>query len=121
MNNPSIVVTVRQPFAWLIVAGLKPIENRNWRTLYRGRLYIHAAKRLHPRPINQIEEQFGLRIDPALLHRSAVIGHVDLVDVVDRSPLPSFEGPYGWVLENPEQVTPIPLSGRRRLFLADLP
>ena len=36
-------LTVRQPWAWAIVAGLKSIENRSRRTTHRGPLLIHAG------------------------------------------------------------------------------
>lgn len=36
-------LTVRQPWAWAIARGHKPIENRSWTTSYRGPLAIHAA------------------------------------------------------------------------------
>ena len=38
------VLSVRQPWAWLLCEGLKDVENRNWRTNYRGELFIHAGK-----------------------------------------------------------------------------
>lgn len=38
------VLSVRQPWAYLIIAGFKDVENRNWKTEYRGPLYIHAGK-----------------------------------------------------------------------------
>lgn len=37
------ILTVRQPWASLIVAGLKDVENRSWKPKYRGRIGIHAA------------------------------------------------------------------------------
>ena len=37
------ILTVRQPWASPIVAGLRDVENRSWRTKYHGRLGIHAA------------------------------------------------------------------------------
>ena len=37
-------ITIRQPFAWLIVQGIKPVENRSWETKFRGPLAIHSAK-----------------------------------------------------------------------------
>src|SRR5690606_36026391 len=40
----SPVLSIRQPWAWLICNGGKDIENRNWRTLYRGHVFIHAGK-----------------------------------------------------------------------------
>ena len=36
-------LSVRQPWAWLIVSGLKDVENRPRRTHYRGSLLIHAG------------------------------------------------------------------------------
>jgi|ERR1700758_4475866 hypothetical protein len=37
------VIVIRQPWAWLIVNGFKDIENRSWRTRYRGPLMIHPS------------------------------------------------------------------------------
>lgn len=37
-------LSVRQPFAWAIVHGYKPLENRTWATGFRGRLLIHARQ-----------------------------------------------------------------------------
>src|SRR5690349_3478779 len=36
-------LTVLQPHAWAIVAGLKPYENRSWKTDHRGLVLIHAG------------------------------------------------------------------------------
>ena len=36
-------LSVRQPFASLICYGVKAVENRTWKTDYRGRLLIHAS------------------------------------------------------------------------------
>ncbi len=37
------VLSIRQPYAWAVVHGIKDIENRSWRTHYRGPLLIHAS------------------------------------------------------------------------------
>ncbi|MEL3899305.1 ASCH domain-containing protein [Treponema phagedenis] len=37
------VLSVKNPFAYLIMQGGKDIENRTWKTDYRGRLYIHVS------------------------------------------------------------------------------
>ncbi|MDR2553726.1 MAG: ASCH domain-containing protein [Treponema sp.] len=42
-NVPMKVLSVRQPYAALICAGVKKVENRTWTTAYRGRLLIHAS------------------------------------------------------------------------------
>lgn len=36
-------LSIRQPWAWLILHGGKDIENRSWNTNFRGRFLIHAA------------------------------------------------------------------------------
>ena len=41
-------LSVRQPWAELIVAGLKDVENRTWRTDYRGPVLIHAGMKIEP-------------------------------------------------------------------------
>lgn len=38
-------ISLWQPWASLMAAGLKTIETRDWSTRYRGPLAIHAAKR----------------------------------------------------------------------------
>jgi len=37
-------LTIRQPWASLIAAGVKTIETRSWSTKYRGPLAIHAGR-----------------------------------------------------------------------------
>jgi hypothetical protein len=49
--EPAVrVVTIRQPWAWAIVYGGKDVENRRWRTSYRGPLLIHAGQNADPDP-----------------------------------------------------------------------
>lgn len=116
---PPKALTVRQPWAHLIMAGLKTIENRTWQTNYRGVLYIHAGSRMHETPLAEINRRHKLNIEINQLQFGAIIGRVELVDIVSRSDNPYFTGPYGWILENPEALEPIPLRGKMGLF--DLP
>lgn len=109
-------LSIRQPWAWLIIAGYKTIENRSWSTFYRGPIYIHASKNMHARPVEDIEQQFGITINRDALTLGAIIGRVDLVDVVTRSDSQWFEGPYGFVLRNPEIIKFISYRGREKFF-----
>jgi hypothetical protein len=43
------VIVIRQPWAWLIVNGYQDVENRSWKTRYRGRLLIQASANLPPK------------------------------------------------------------------------
>lgn len=38
------VLTLREPYAWLVVNGFKDVENRTWLSHYTGRVLIHSAK-----------------------------------------------------------------------------
>jgi hypothetical protein len=41
-------LSVVWPWPWLIMYGGKDIENRSWRTDYRGRILIHVLKKPDP-------------------------------------------------------------------------
>ena len=118
MFDPATVkvLSIRQPWAWLILTGHKSIENRTWMTHYRGPLYIHAGMNMHDRSIEEIERQFKITIDRKAMTLGAIVGRVDLVDVVTQSRSSWFEGPFGFVLRNPEIIKPIPCRGRMGLF-----
>jgi hypothetical protein len=109
-------LSVRQPYAWLIVAGLKPIENRGWKTGYRGPLLIHAACKLHDEPVVEIEKHHGVGIDMNALQFGGIIGRVEIVDIVTSSTSTWYQGPYGWLLMRPRFVAFRPLRGMPGLF-----
>ena len=105
------ILSIRQPYAWLIVRGIKPIENRTWTTRYRGPVLIHASCQWARMPIEEIELVFGISIPRDPLHRGGVIGMADLVDVVTASPMRCFEGPYGFVFQRAREVPFAPWNG----------
>jgi hypothetical protein len=73
-------LTVRQPWAWAIAIGAKPIENRAWTTTHRGPLAIHAgARRDGEDALKRVFKLTGAYVVKAEV--SAVIAVVDLVDV----------------------------------------
>jgi hypothetical protein len=89
------VLTVRQPWAILIVAGIKDVESRSWLTKYRGKLGIHAGMRVEAQAL----EDFGYRLSDRPLPRCALIGSVTLVDCIRNSKSEWAErGAWHWVL-----------------------
>ena len=113
------VLSVRQPWAWAIVSGLKPVENRSWSTRYRGRLLIHAGTAIDPYGIQWFVKQ---RISlPSPLPRGAIVGSCDLVAIVDRRLGKGygkwFFGPIGWVVNNAHELAkPVAMKGALGLF-----
>jgi hypothetical protein len=97
------VISVRQPYAWLIVQGIKDLENRSWRTHYRGPLLIHAST-------NRVDltetvfARYGARgrirmPRPENYEVGGVIGYVEVVDCVRHSAsVWKNPGGWGWIL-----------------------
>lgn len=118
-------LTLRQPWAWAVIYGGKDVENRRWRTAYRGPLLIHAGKNSDPDP-EASSRLLWTMADPeafgqprgAWQAREAIIGFVYLADVLTDSPSPwATAGWYQWVFEFPSPVDPlIPCRGRPGLW-----
>lgn len=78
---------MRQPFASLIVAGVKLYEGRSWQTSHRGPIAIHASGAkpdkalLHERPIWKSLDDADLMFDE--LPCGQLIGVVSIVEMVD--------------------------------------
>ena len=60
-------LTIRQPWASLIAAGVKTIETRSWSTKYRGPLAIHAGLSLPP-SLDGMEGMIGPTTDGRYWH-----------------------------------------------------
>lgn len=104
-------LSVKQPWASLIVDGIKDVENRSRYTQYRGPLLIHASKVHDAVPLAET------------LPAGAIIGQVNLVDCCKRSASPWAEmGKYHWVLSDARPFDkPVPYPGRLGLFDAPDP
>jgi hypothetical protein len=50
-------LSIRQPWAWLIIAGIKDIENRRWATNHRGPILVHAALMPNATPMDEVERR----------------------------------------------------------------
>ena len=114
-------LSIRQPWAWLIAAGLKDIENRNWWTHYRGLFYIHAPKTQDDIPLGSIFLEYGidpLRVDPTdvELQLGGLIGRARIVDCVKSSPSKWFEGPFGFKITDAEFIDFVPCRGALGFF-----
>lgn len=112
-------LSIKQPWAWLIVAGYKRIENRTWTTSHRGPLAIHAGKSFDVEGWLWVRENFPqIQMPHPDNHiRGAIVGTATLSGVVTRSDDPWFCGPYGWMLSSPQPLmTPIVLRGQLGLF-----
>lgn len=116
-----IALSIRQPWAWLILNAGKDIENRDWWTGRRGRVLIHAGKGM-TRDEYEDAEFFAAVCSPVelppfeALLRGGVVGSVEIVDCVRASPSKWFAGKYGFVLRDPVILPFRPFRGALGFF-----
>lgn len=109
------VLSIRQPWAWLIVTGKKKVENRTWPTKFRGRFLVHAGKSIDKEALRFLKMTTGIEF-PDKFHTGCVIGSVEIFDCVTSCGSQWFEGPYGFLLRDAQQMHPRPMKGRLGFF-----
>ena len=131
-------LSVRQPWASLIIAGVKRCENRTWLVKHRGPLAIHAAAGIDGRGWHQVFDSVGVvppdhsvTLDDGTelppwrdLPRGKILGAVEVIDCVRWEDLPAdlmadplAIGPWCWVLADPRPLaTPFRCPGRLGLW-----
>jgi hypothetical protein len=115
-------LSIRQPWAWLVVNGWKNIENRECRFSHRGQLLIHAASWMTQADydacrifVDSIHDDLAMPA-PADLPRGGIVGEVTVLDCVDAHPSPWFTGTWGLVLDEAMSCPIIPWRGMPGLF-----
>jgi ASC-1-like (ASCH) protein len=68
-------LSLKQPYADLVVSGKKTIELRTWNTKFRGEFLVHASKKVDKEACERN------KIDPDSLITGAVVGKVILYGV----------------------------------------
>lgn len=125
-------LSVRQPWAGLLMGGWKGCENRTWNTSYRGPLIIHAG---------QIFEEWGLwraydlgvPDDALAALAKPARGYLGLVELTDTHPAQDCldrcggwgepgDGVFHWVVRAPRLFAePVPGRGWLGLYRKDIP
>jgi hypothetical protein len=116
-------LSIQQPWAGLVAAGLKDIENRTWSTRYRGPVLVHAGKKVDDIAMLDIKVGLhpakGVRADLAIsdsFPTGGIIGICDIVDCVVRHDSDWFQGPYGFVIANARAIPFQPCKGMLGFF-----
>ena len=112
-------LTVRQPWAALLMAGIKDVENRSQPTSFRGRLAVHAAlKFADPSPylvLADVAAELELSKSAVLrLPRGVVLGSVELHDCrQDSGSRWALPGQWHWLVRDPRPLPePVPARGQ---------
>jgi hypothetical protein len=116
-------LSIHQPWASLIMAGIKPVENRTWKSNYRGDLLIHAGKKWDYDGVMYVcnlpgfvEKGYHSIMAKAQGEMGGIIGMVEMVDCVEDHPSKWFFGPYGFVFKDPRKIPFKHWPGRLSFF-----
>ncbi|CAH8262858.1 unnamed protein product [Arabidopsis lyrata] len=135
-KNPCL--TMHQPWASLLVHGIKRIEGRSWPSPIRGRLWIHAASKVPDEATIKAMEEFYQEIYavdgitdiqfPQHYPVSRLIGCVEVVGCVTSDELQNWDAlPQGvrlegqtnfcWLCEQPQKlIIPFEMRGYQGVY-----
>ena len=120
------VLSLKQPWAELVLNGRKKIEIRKWNTSFRGEFLIHSSKN----PDFSNMKKFGFKIGE--LPCGFIIGKARLVNVKhynseeehnkdkDLHLASSMGGDYGFVLQDAERIKLIQAKGKLNFWKFDM-
>ena len=113
------VLTIKEPFATLIMNKIKHIETRSWKTNYRGQIYIQASISKIKKEIYERKELVKL-FENLDMHYGNIICKAYLKDCIcmDEDFIKNINhqeyicGRYAWILDNIEIISPIKVKGK---------
>ncbi len=119
-------LSLKQPYAELLVLGKRTIELRNWNTTFRGKFLIHASKNVDK------ERLKSLGINYKMLTHGTIIGTALLYNVKQYKSKAELEKDknkhytnikkfgfceYGFMVKNAHRFrSPTPYRGRLKFF-----
>ena len=119
-------LSLKQPWAELIVSGRKTIEVRTWNTHFRGEFLVHASLNTN----KEREKEFGFKDLPT----GCIVGKATLIDVKKYNSEEEFEKDsckhfakgwydpkaHGFILTNAQRLPLKPLKGKLNFFETEL-
>lgn len=110
-------LSVKQPWASLLVHGIKTGEVRTWKTKHKGPLLIVSSQQEDRKAMEHFNHV------PGSLPAGKAIGIVDVWDCreftkgYERFALrPFVKDAYIWLVRNPRKIEPFAVSGRLGMF-----
>jgi hypothetical protein len=119
-------LSIRQPWAWLIVNGHKDVENRSWSTTHRGEFLIHAGKTMTATEYadvrrfldadDRLRHLLAILPPAAALERGGIVGTAYLVETDVYMSSPWYMGAIGFRLRDARPLPFWPLNGSLGFF-----
>jgi len=126
-------LSIRQPWADLIMLGVKNVENRTWSTNHKGPLLVHAPKTIDENALKRGEILNALGVRRAEDYEpvtGAILGEVTVQGCVEMNTPEGLtmrktnrwcSGPFMFVLSDPQRWDPpVVCPGKQGLFDVEL-
>lgn len=134
MRDPGMCLSMHQPWASLLVKGIKQVEGRAWYTSHRGRLWIAAT--VKSPSIEEIAIVESMYMDlypnknltfPKFYPTACLLGCVDVTDCLSNdeykencSDKSESESPFVFICENPQELfIKQPVKGQHKIWKLD--
>ena len=122
------VLSIKEPWAGLIMNGTKKIETRSWKTKYRGEIYIHAslskAKITKPE-VYELIKDMNFKCG-YIICKCNLVDCIYMTDeYVNDMKINHYEeyicghyevGRYAWIVEDVKVIEPIEAKGKLGLW-----
>ncbi|PIK47212.1 putative activating signal cointegrator 1-like [Apostichopus japonicus] len=130
MSDDGWCLSMHQPWASLLIEGIKRHEGRTWYSAHRGRLWIAAgAKKPTEQEISVVEDSYRHIVGnenvtfPSQYPTGCLLGCVDMVDCLaqeqyrEKFPDGDSNSEYVFIVENPKElILRFPIKGRHKLW-----
>ncbi|KAK2524625.1 hypothetical protein Q9233_009554 [Columba guinea] len=134
ISDDGWCLSLHQPWASLLVRGIKRVEGRTWYTSHRGRLWIAAtAKRPSPQDISELQATYRMLLHkdvefPSDYPSGCLLGCVDVTDCLSQEQFneqypelsQESDSPFVFICTNPqEMVVKFPIKGKHKIWKLD--
>ncbi|XP_004529628.1 activating signal cointegrator 1 [Ceratitis capitata] len=133
MQDMRNCLSMHQPWASLLVAGIKKHEGRSWYSEHRGRLWIASTvKEPHPEEIEELKNFYKTHYNdpdikfPEHYPTGCLLGCVRVDDCLAQEeyremyPNGESESPYVFVCSSPELLPVVfPIKGQHKIYQID--
>ncbi len=119
-------LTIKEPWASVIINGYKKYEFRSWKTNYRGKILIHTSLNVEKNMLDRFKD-YNIKYQPGYIIGEAILTDCILVDskfneyLKELNPVVYAKSnhveKYAWKLENIKKYDkPIPCKGKLGLW-----
>jgi hypothetical protein len=127
-------LSLKQPYAWLIANGYLLVDDRTWRTGYRGSILIHASKGIYEEYYDYLVAQTDIPLPSKdKLGYAGIVGIAQLIlcarpdeipPTLTREQRAHFSGVpldgFGFLFKHAKPLTLMPCPGKLGIFEIDM-